>query len=133
MPQQQDYILRLIEQLGAVIREALGKSRGKDPDERLELAGEAIGLALSMDAATASNLTPASLAALLELGDIDARVMGLLQQALDIEAVDLEEHGDLTTAMLRRDQVKAIRSVLEAREEAMFGGAPGDSDVSYTA
>ena len=136
MPQQQDYILRLIEQLGAMIREALGKLSGKGPRERPELAGEAIGLALSMDPSTASSLTPASLSALLTLGDVDARVMALLQQGLEIEATALEDLGDATTAMLRRDQADAIRSLLQTRSRAAtdeaLGGASGAPDVSYT-
>ncbi len=116
MPQQQDYILRLIEQLGALIREALGKLKGKDPEVRPELAGEALGLALSMDPSTASSLTPATLTALLTLGEVDARVMALLQQALELEATALEDQGDLTTAMLRRDQSEAVRSLLDTRK-----------------
>jgi len=133
LPQQQDYIIRLIEQLGALIRQTLGKSRSHEREKRPELAGEAIGLALSMDPAVAADLTPASLVALLTLGDVDSRVMALLQQALNIEATDLEDHGDLTTAMLRRDQCEAIRALLDSRGEAVSGGAPGAADVSYTA
>jgi hypothetical protein len=131
--QENDYILRLIEQLGAMIRTALGKLGVKDPEERPEVAGEAIGLALSMDPVMASNLAPQSLAALLRLAEVDARVLALLQQALEIEATAFEDHGDLTTAMLRRDQAKAVRYLLEARTHVAAGGAPGGADVSYTA
>jgi hypothetical protein len=113
VPQQQDYILRLIEQLGAMIREALGKLRGRDPEVRPGLAGEAIGLALSMDPSTASCLTPASLSALLTLGEVDTRVMTLLQEALDIEARACDDRGDYVTATLRRDQAEAIRTLLD--------------------
>jgi hypothetical protein len=113
MPLQQDYVLRLIEQLGAMIRQALARLRDKGPEARPELAGQAIGLALAMDPATASNLTPESLAALLQLGEVDARVLALLQQALDIEATAYDDRGDVATAMLRRDQAEAIRSLLE--------------------
>ena len=131
MPLQQDYVLRLIEQLGAMIRAALARFREKGPEERLELAGQAIGLALSMGPLMAANLTPASLTALLTLGEVDSRVMALLQQALDIEATAHEDRGDYATAMLRRDQAEAIRSLLEARLQSASGGAPSPSDVSY--
>jgi hypothetical protein len=118
MPQQQDYVLRLIEQLGAVIRAALARLRHKGSDERPEVAGQAIGLALSMDSSMAANLTPASLTALLQLGEVDGRVMALLQQALDIEATAYDDRGDYATAMLRRDQAEAIRSLLETKAQA---------------
>ncbi len=130
MRQENDYILRLIEQLGAMIRTALGKLGVKDPEERPEVAGESIGLALSMDPAMASNLAPQSLGALLRLAEVDARVLALLQQALEIEATAFEDQGDLTTAMLRRDQAEAIRSLLEVRAHDAAGGAPGGADVS---
>ncbi len=114
MPLQQDYVLRLIEQLGAMIRTALARLRNRGSEERPELAGQAIGLALSMDPVMASNLTPASLTALLQLGEVDNRVMALLQQALDIEATAYGDRGDAATAMLRRDQAEAIRLLLDA-------------------
>jgi hypothetical protein len=114
MPLQQDYILRLIEQIAAMIRAALARLGNKGSEERPELAGQAIGLALSMDPAMAANLAPASLTALLQLGEVDSRVMALLQQALDIEATAYDDRGDYATAMLRRDQAEAIRSLLDA-------------------
>ena len=73
-------------------RTALARLRNRGSEERPELVGQAIGLALSMDPVMASNLTPASLTALLQLGEVDNRVMALLQQALDIEAT---AYGDL--------------------------------------
>jgi hypothetical protein len=111
--QENDYILRLIEQIAAMIRAAVSKQGDKGSKEGPELAGQALGLALSMDPSVASNLTPASLTSLLQLGEVDARVMTLLQQALDIEATVCDDHGDLTTAMLRRDQAEAIRSLIK--------------------
>ena len=133
MRQQQDYILRLIEQLGAMIRAALGRREVLKTEEHGGLAGQALGLVLSMDPEMASNLSPQSLVALLELTEVDARVLALLQEALDVEATALGDQGDLTTAMLRRDQAEAIRSLLEKGAADSSGGAPGDVDVSYTA
>jgi hypothetical protein len=115
VPLQQDYVLRLIEQLAAMIRAAVSKRGDKGSEERPEVAGEAIGLALSMDSSTAANLTPMSLTALLQLGEVDTRVMALLQQALDIEATAYEDSGDYATVMLRRDQAEAIRLFLETK------------------
>jgi hypothetical protein len=113
MPLQQDYILRLIEQIAAMLRAAVSRQGNKGSEERPEVAGEALGLALSMDPSMAANLTPASLTALLQLGEVDSRVLALLQQALDIEALAYDDRGDYATAMLRRDQTEAIRSILD--------------------
>jgi hypothetical protein len=113
MPLQQDYVLRLIEQIAAMLRAAVSRQGDKGSEERPELAGEALSLALSMDPSMAANLTPASLTALLQLGGVDSRVMALLQQALDIEATAHDDRGDYATAMLRWDQAEAIRSLLE--------------------
>ena len=118
MPLQQDYILRLIEQIAAMLRAAVSRQGDKGSEERPEVVGQALGLALSMDPSMAANLTPASLTALLQLGEVDSRVMALLQQALDIEATAYGERGDYATAMLRRDQAEAVRSLLETEARA---------------
>jgi hypothetical protein len=131
MALQQDYILRLIAQIAAMLRAAVSRQGDKGSEERPELAGEAIGLALSMDPPMAANLTPASLSAMLTLGEVDSRVMALLQQALDIEATAYDDRGDYASAMLRRDQAEVIRSLLRTRAESTPGGTPGPSDVSY--
>ena len=132
MRQETDYILRLIEQLGAMIRAFLGRSDTKEAEEPGGLGGEALGLVLSLDSTVASKLVPRSLAKLLELSETDERVMAHLQQALEIEAGALEDHGDVTTAMLRRDQAEAVRSALGARVEEFAGGQASGADVSCT-
>jgi hypothetical protein len=104
-----DYVLRLIEELAAAIRAALEKAGLKDAEEPDDLAGQAIGLALSMDPALASSLSPQSLVALLTLGDVDDRVVALVLQAIEIEAAALQHRGHLSAAQFRREQAAAIR------------------------
>ena len=109
---QTDYVLRLIEELRAVIRGALEKLGLDEPEQPGELAGHAIGLALSMDPALASGLSPESLVALLELTEVDERVVALVKQALEIEAAALEQHGHRSGARFRYEQAAAIGSLL---------------------
>jgi len=109
---QTDYILRLIEQLGGLIRGALEKLGVKDAEEPCELAGKAIGLALGMDPVLAAGLAPHSLVAMLRLGSLDDRVLTLVQEAIEVEAATLESRGDVIAAGLRREQADAVRSLL---------------------
>ena len=110
MPYQSDYVLRLIEQLGGLMRLAMEKLGAKDPEERCDIAGQAIGLALGMDPALASQLSPRSLASLLKLSTLDDQVLGLVAQALELEAGTHETRGDMVTAGFRREQASAVRS-----------------------
>ena len=54
---QSDYILRVIEQLGALVRRMLSALREARPEETLELSDEALGLALDLDPGVALALT----------------------------------------------------------------------------
>jgi len=111
---QSDYILRLIEQMGSLIRRALEAERGGGGGARsYELAEEAIGLALDIDPATAARLSPESFAALLELSNLDDRVVSMIAEALDVESDALEASGELGEARLRREQSTAARELID--------------------
>jgi hypothetical protein len=114
---QTDYVLRLIEELGALVRVALEKLGLKQAEEPRDLAATAIGLALSLDPAFASGLSPQSLLSLFQLGDVDDRVVSLVKQAIEVEASSLERLGDLETARFRHEQAHALQSLLEASPE----------------
>ena len=105
-------MLRLIEELGGLIRLALEKIGAKDIEEPRGLAGQAIGLALNMDPDMASGLSPQTLVSLLRLGSVDDRVISLVGQAIEVEAAALEEGGDPGAAAFRREQAGAVRSLL---------------------
>lgn len=109
MQYQNDYILRLIEQMGALIRRALESARTGAGEEPLELADQAIGLALDMDPAVAARMSPSTLSALLSINVPDERVLTLVSEALEIEAEALEARADLVAARLRREQAQAVR------------------------
>ena len=114
---QTDYVLRLIEELGAMVRVALERLGLKQPEEPGDLAATAIGLALSLDPTFASGLSPQSLRSLFELGEVDDRVVSLVKQAIEVEASSLERQGDMETARFRHEQARALQSLLEASPE----------------
>lgn len=113
MQYQSDYVLRLIEQMGSLIRRALDRLGAAGADEPFELAEQVIGLALDMDPELVSRLSPESLQSLLELQTFDDRVLELMAQALEIEAETFEGSVELMEASLRRAQARAVRSLLD--------------------
>jgi len=115
VPYQSDYVLRLIDQMGGLIRRAMEKLGRGDAAEADELAGQAIGLALGMDPALASRLSPQSLVSLLELGSLDNNVVELVAQAIELEVEVLQTGGDTIAAGVRRDQAGAVRSLLASK------------------
>jgi hypothetical protein len=109
---QSDYVLRLIEQMGALIRRAMAKLGEGAAQEPCEVAGQAIGLALGMDSSVASRLSSQSLVSLLELSRLDDQVIKLLAQAIELEAEVLQGNGEMIGAGVRREQASAVRSLL---------------------
>ena len=96
-----------------MIRGALEKLGAKNTEEPCKLAGEAIGMALDMDPLLAAGLSPQSLVSMLRLGNLDERVVTLVQQAIEVEAAALEGRGDMIAAGFRHEQANAVRSLLE--------------------
>lgn len=117
MQYETDYIMRLVEQLGSMIRKTLERLGLRHAEEPVTLASEAIGLALDMDPETASELAPQSLVSLLELRGLDRRVVELVHQAIEVEAVALEDRGEVVAAMFRREQAEAVQSLLDGVPE----------------
>lgn len=113
MQYQSDYILRLIEQMGTLIRRALERADASEAEESYELLSEVVGLALDADPRLVSNLAPQSLVSLLEIESTDDRVLGLLAQAFESAAGLCERDGDIARAALKRDQAKAVRQLLD--------------------
>ena len=113
MQYQSDYVLRLIEQMGALIRKAMEKERLGGDSEIYALAEQAIGLALDIDPAVVARLSPASLASMLELSNLDDRVIELVAEALEIQAGSLEIDGEVLNGERKREQAKAVRGLLD--------------------
>jgi hypothetical protein len=113
MPYKSDYVQRLIEQLGELIRRTMAKLSNETVEETGEIAGQAIGLALGMDPTVASRLSSQSLVSLLELSGLDAGVLRLVAQAIELEADLLQRCGEKTRAEVRREQATMVRSLAE--------------------
>jgi hypothetical protein len=113
---QSDYILRMIEQMGAMLRRILDSLRDHKPAEALELSEEAVGLVLDVDPDTALSLTGEGLLTLMGGGgDVDPTQALLLGQVLTLRAeacVQQGEHGQAS-----REATRA-RIVLEAALES---------------
>lgn len=113
MQYQSDYVMRLIEQMGGMVRRALEMVRLGNDDEPYELAEDAIGLALDLEPDVASRLSPQSMASLLEMRNLDDRVIGLVAEALELQHEVLERNGNMIAAGVRREQAEAVRSLLD--------------------
>ena len=109
MRYETDYILRLIEELSGVVRQAMGRLRSLRKDESFEVAGRAIGLALDMDPSVASQLSPESVVSLLRLGEVDDRVVELVARAIELEAQAFEARGEASAAESRRAFAAEVR------------------------
>lgn len=114
MRYQSDYIMRLVEQIGALLRAALEqRGRHASDTDALELLDQAVGLALDMDPALALRLSPASLVSVVELNNVDDAVVALLADVMDAAAHELESRGELINAALRREQGAALRALMD--------------------
>lgn len=113
MQYQSDYVVRLIEQLGGLVRRALEMARLGSDSEPYELADEAVGLALDIEPEISARLSPATLASLLDMRNLDDRVVQLVADALTLQADVLERSGELVDAKVRKDQADAVRHLLD--------------------
>lgn len=113
MQYQSDYVMRLIEQMGGMVRKALEMIRLGSDEEPYELTEQAIGLALDLDPDVAARLSPQSLASLLEMQNLDDRVIELVAQALELQREVLERNGDMIAAGVRAEQAHAVRALLD--------------------
>ncbi|MGV8082382.1 MAG: hypothetical protein AB2L09_01940 [Coriobacteriia bacterium] len=109
MEYQSDYILRIIEQMGAAIRAAFRRYReGGSAGESIDMVHEAIGQIVDMDPAVFLRLAPQSMVSFLELSNLDRRVTCKLAEALLLEADLLESDGAIAEGAVRRAQASAV-------------------------
>lgn len=114
MQYQSDYILRIIEQMGAALREAFARfSRGAQPEEPLALTEAAIGLVVDMDPKLFLRFSPQSMVSFIEISGLDDRVVSKLIEALELEADILDTEGNILEAGVRREQAAALRSAMD--------------------
>jgi hypothetical protein len=110
---QDDTVLRLIEQMGALVRGARTLMREGATDAPYLQANEAVGLALGVDPDLISRLSPQALTSMLEISNHDERVLLLLAEALELESAICQSRGDLMEAELRADQAAAVLHLLD--------------------
>lgn len=109
MEYQSDYILRLVEQMGAAIRAAFRRYReGGSAGEAIDMVDRAIGTIVDMDPAVFLRLAPQSMVSFLELSNLDRRVARKLAEALLLEADLLESSGSIAEGAIRRSQASAV-------------------------
>lgn len=114
MQYQNDYILRIIEQMGSAIREALRRFNGGGPaEETIELTNLAIGLVVDMDPQLFLRLAPASMVSFLEISGYDDRLVVKLAEALELQSDILLGEGALIEASVRREQAAAVRASMD--------------------
>jgi len=111
---QNDYILRIIEQMGAALREAFRRFRDGEPaEETLELTNQAIGLVVDMDPELFLRLAPPSMVSFLEISGFDDRLVIKLAEALELQAEILLSEGALIEAGVRREQAAAVLASID--------------------
>jgi len=111
---QNDYILRIIEQMGAAIREAFKRhSEGGAVEESLELTDSAIELVVDMDPRLFLKLAPQSMVSFLEISALDDRLTARLAETLELQAEILLSEGSLIEASVRREQAAAVRASID--------------------
>lgn len=113
MQYQSDYILRIIEQMGAALREAFARfSGGAEPEEPLAITEAAIGLVVDMDPSLFLRLSPQSMVSFIEISGFDDRVVAKLVEALELQADILDTQGNILEARVRREQARALQDAM---------------------
>jgi hypothetical protein len=106
---QNDYVLRLIEQMGAALRLATRRfSEGASAEESMDATESAMRSVVDIDPRLFVRMSPASMAALLEISNLDDRLVTKLAEALLLQADILQSEGDLVEAGVRRQQAAAV-------------------------
>lgn len=114
MQYQSDYILRIVEQMGAALREAFARfSTGAEPEEPLALTEFAIGMVVDMDPKLFLRFSPQSMVSFVAISGLDDRLVTKLVEALELEADILDTEGNIVEAGVRREQARALHDAIE--------------------
>ena len=105
---EHDYLIRLMVAFAAGLRRALELHGKRDNASARFALEETIGTAADMDPEVLLALEPASMAAILSLGAMDASAAEYIVHALMLDADYLEGDGYRELALLRRQQAIAI-------------------------
>ena len=114
MEYQNDYLVRVIEQMGAVLRVARQLfSEGAPAEESIDATNQALGLALDVPADLFVRMSPQSMVSLLEVSSSDDRVVVKIAEALMLQSDVLMAEGSLIDAGVRRDQANAVLEFID--------------------
>ncbi len=114
MQYQNDHILRLVEQLGSMMRLAFMRFReGEGSSEPLDVTNQAIQMVVDIEPELFLRFSPQSMVSFLELSGFDDRLVIKLAEAMSLQAEILESEGSLVAAGIRREQVTAVMESID--------------------
>lgn len=107
---KQDYLIKMFTDFAKVIRLTIARSGGKDPDPEgtAEMLEVQIDQAVDIDAKMLLSLAPESVAQVMQVSDVDPRVVEYLCRTLLLESRVLMEADNEDLSDLREDQAFAI-------------------------
>jgi hypothetical protein len=104
---QNDYLMRMILQMVAIMQRAMAQTKG-DPEESAKEIERVIGDAVDIESSLFFSLAPESMVSMLQLGNFDEQLGGYVIRSMYYEAELLEKAGHLQRADLRRAQADAV-------------------------
>jgi hypothetical protein len=111
---QSDYILRIVEQMGAALRVATRRfAEGAPPEESIDATNDAIGFAVDIPAELFVRMSPQSMVSLLDIAGPDDRVLEKVAEALLLQADVLQAEGSFIEAGARREQAAAVLDFID--------------------
>ena len=114
---QQDYILRLIEQVGAVFRRMIKAITNGRSADAVEMAESAIELVSDTSIGLIDSLTAEGIIALLGAGGIlDSGRCAMLAVALERRADAFEADGRITAAAAQREKAAVLMAAARAED-----------------
>jgi hypothetical protein len=119
---EQDYLLRIIQQMGAFLRAMLAAIREHRPDEVRETSREALTLLLGVPPAVTDSLTPDGLVALLSVGGRFDIGRGVLAAEVFVRRAQADRMSALPESAIA-DEARARRLL----DEVVANGGEEDS------
>jgi hypothetical protein len=120
---QKDYILRIIEQMGALLRAMVSGIREQRPQDVREASREALTLLLGLPPEVTDSLTPDGLVTVLSVGGRFESTRGVLAAEVYVRRAQADTIAGLSESAIR-DRARAARLL----EEVVAGGT--DDDVA---
>ncbi|HEY5505952.1 MAG TPA: hypothetical protein VIK83_00510 [Coriobacteriia bacterium] len=118
---QKDYILRIIEQMGALLRAMVSGIREQRPQDVREASREALTLLLGLPPEVTGSLTPDGLVTVLSVGGRFESTRGVLAAEVYVRRAQADGIAGLRESAVR-DRARAARLL----EEVVAGGNEAD-------